>query len=144
MRPFLVQHRSRLPVGEAWRRLTDWERHGAHVPLTRILVTTPQPTGVGTRFVARTRLGPVAVDDVMEVVRWQPPSDGAPGLCRLQKRGSAVTGWAELEVGAHDTGSWVVWREALHVTGLPRWCDTLTNRLGHRVFGRVVRGLLNE
>ncbi|MEU4212494.1 SRPBCC family protein [Streptomyces sp. NPDC026206] len=144
MTPFLVRHRSGLPVGEAWQRLTDWERHAAHVPLTRIVVTTPPPTRVGTRFVARTGLGPLAVDDVMEVVRWQPPSGGAPGRCRLEKRGSVITGWAELEVGAHGAGSWVVWREALRVRGLPPVFGAVTDRGGRRLFGRVVRRLLDE
>ncbi|GHC72164.1 SRPBCC family protein [Streptomyces cinnamoneus] len=144
MTPFLVRHRSRSSTGEAWRRLTDWERHADHVPLTRIVVTTTPPTGVGTRFVARTGAGRAVVDDIMEVVRWQPPSDATPGRCRLEKRGAVITGWAELEVGPDGTGSYVIWREALRVKGQPRLADPLMNRCGRLVFGRVVRRLLGE
>ncbi|MEV5240773.1 SRPBCC family protein [Streptomyces cinnamoneus] len=149
MTPFLVQHHSRLSVDEAWRRLTAWERHADHVPLTRIVVTTTPPTGVGTRFVARTGAGRAVVDDVMEVVAWQPPSGTTPGRCRLEKRGAVITGWAELEVGPHGAGpqaagSYVVWREVLRVKGQPRLADPLMNRCGRLVFGRVVRRLLGE
>ena len=41
---FLVQRTAPLPLDEAWRRLTEWPRHGAVVPLTRVTVTTPPPT----------------------------------------------------------------------------------------------------
>lgn len=142
MAPILIRHRSGLPAAEAWRRLTDWERHADHVPLTRTAVTTPSAYGVGARFVARTGLGPMAVDDVMEVVAWHPPSAAGPGRCRLEKRGSAVKGWAELEVGALGTGSYIVWREALRLKGQPRLLAPVVNRCGTLLFARVVRRLL--
>ncbi len=88
-----------LPLDETWRRLTDWPRHADAVPLTRIRVLTPAPTREGTRFVARSGFGPLAVDDVMEVTVWRPPAAGEGGLCRLEKRGRVVLGWAEIEVG---------------------------------------------
>ncbi|GAA0452681.1 SRPBCC family protein [Streptomyces sp. NPDC046215] len=145
MTPFVIVRPSRLPVGEAWLRLTDWERHAAHVPLTRITVTTPPPSGAGTRFVARTGVGPAGFDDVMDVVRWEPPSEGGgPGRCRLEKRGSVVTGWAEIEVRPDGAGSRVVWREDLRVRGLPRIGEALVARCGRLLFGRVVRRLLEE
>ncbi|AZQ70146.1 MULTISPECIES: SRPBCC family protein [Streptomyces] len=144
MRSILISRRSRLPVDEAWLRLTDWERHGAHVPFTRVVVTTPPPTGVGTRFTARTGVGRAAFEDVMEVVRWHPPAGGRPGHCRLEKRGSLITGWAELEAGPSGSGSWIVWREVLHIAGLPAAFDSVTALCGHWVFGRVVRRLMEE
>src|SRR3712207_7122146 len=61
---------------EAWRRLTAWPRHGEAVPLTRVTVTTPPPTGEGTMVVARTGLGTLSFDDPMEVTVWRPPGDG--------------------------------------------------------------------
>ncbi|WP_328535447.1 SRPBCC family protein [Streptomyces sp. NBC_00344] len=131
-----------LPATEAWRRLTRWEQHAAHVPLTRITVTTPGPTDAGTRFVARTGAGFAGFDDPMEVVRWQPPVEGHPGLCRLEKRGRIIRGWAEIEVRPVGPGCQVVWREELRVSRLPRFFDGLTSRVGNLVFGRAVTGLL--
>ncbi|MEU7580171.1 SRPBCC family protein [Streptomyces sp. NPDC041068] len=127
-----------LPAAEAWRRLTTWERHGDVVPLTRVDVLTPPPTHVGTVFVARSALGPLGFDDVMEVVEWTPPTTTAPGRCRLEKRGTFVTGWAEIEVRPDTTGARVLWREDLRVRRLPALFDGVLAAVSVRMFGRVV------
>ncbi|MCZ2527089.1 SRPBCC family protein [Streptomyces sp. HB2AG] len=139
-----IERASRLSPRDAWQRLTDWERHAAHVPLTGIDVTTPPPTGVGTVFVARTGIGRLRFDDPMEVVRWEPPQDGRPGHCRMEKRGRVVTGWAEIEVAPRGPGSWIVWREEARVERLPRLFDPVTALSGRLLFGRVVTGLLAD
>ncbi|MGW2817195.1 SRPBCC family protein [Streptomyces sp. NPDC001415] len=141
---FRIDRRTRLAPAEAWRRLTAWERHGDSVPLTRIAVHTAPPSGIGTVFVARTGLGPLGFDDRMEIARWQPPSESGPGVCRLEKRGRAITGWAEIEVGGSGPGSYVIWREDLRVRGLPRALDGLTARVGRVVFGRAINVLLRD
>lgn len=141
---FSIERSSPLPVDEVWRRLTRWERHAAHVPLTRITVTTPPPNGLGTAFVARTGLGPVGFDDPMEIVRWEPPSTGGAGRCRLEKRGTFVVGWAEIDVEARGAGSRIVWREELRVRRLPRLFDGLMVRSGRLMFGRAITGLLAD
>ncbi|MCC9307943.1 SRPBCC family protein [Kitasatospora sp. RB6PN24] len=138
-----IERSSRLPVGEAWRRLTDWGRHAQRVPFTGITVTTPPPTGVGTLFVARTGLGRVYFDDPMEVVHWQPPAADRAGHCRLEKQGSAVAGWAEIEARPQGAGSSVVWCEEIWLRKLPRAVDPLTFLGARLLFGRVVTGLLN-
>ncbi|MEV8455931.1 SRPBCC family protein [Streptomyces sp. NPDC052095] len=144
MAVFRIERFTSLPAAESWRRVTDWERHAAHVPLTGITVRGPSPTGVGTVFVARTGLGPLAFDDPMEVVRWVPPVAGRAGRCRLEKRGSLVRGRASIEVSPTGSGSHVVWVEELTVRPLPRWCDPALARAGRRVFGRVLDGLLGQ
>ncbi|WP_221351085.1 SRPBCC family protein [Streptomyces beigongshangae] len=142
---FLVRRNTPLSADEAWRRLTVWERHAEVVPLTRVRVVTLPPRGAGTVFVARTGVGPVAFDDRMEVVVWRPPHHGAPGLCRLVKRGRPVVGWAEIEVRPEPGGgAQVVWREELGVRGLPRVFDPLLERAGRWMFGRAVKGLLTR
>ncbi|MCB5168239.1 SRPBCC family protein [Streptomyces bambusae] len=138
-------HASPLSVIDAWRRVTDWERHGARVPLTRTVLLTPPPVGVGTRFTAVTGIGRCRFDDPMEVTLWHPPAGGTAGRCRLEKRGRAVTGWAEIEVRAAPAGGpgcEVLWQEELHLRGLPRRLDGLLAPVGRLVFGRVVSGLL--
>jgi hypothetical protein len=106
-------------------------------------VRTPPPTGEGTVFVARSGVGPVAFDDPMEVVTWRPPLDGSAGRCRLVKRGTFVTGWAEIEVRpVTGGGSRVLWREDLNVRWLPRFLDRPLGWAGRWMFGRAVEGLL--
>ncbi|MFF0474783.1 SRPBCC family protein [Streptomyces sp. NPDC004284] len=130
---------------EVWRRLTDWPAHGRQVPLTRTRVLTPGPNGAGTRFTARTGIGRLSFDDPMEVVRWEPPASGRPGVCRLDKYGRAVRGWARIEVTeTPDGGSRVVWTEELSVRGLPRAFDPVLAHAGRFVFGRAVDGLLRR
>lgn len=139
---FRIECRTPLSVDEAWRRLTVWERHAAQVPLTRITVTTPPPTGTGTVLVARTGLGRFGFDDPMEVVRWEPPQPGGAAHCRLEKRGRVVLGWAEIDVHPAADGARVVWTEDLSLRGFPRALDVAIVRSGRLVFGRAVRGLL--
>ncbi|MFV2119240.1 SRPBCC family protein [Streptomyces sp. Act-28] len=146
MSVFRLERRTGLSVTEAWRRVTDWPAHAAGVPLTRVRVPAPGPTGVGTRFTARTGIGRLGFDDPMEVVRWEPPGAGAEGpatgVCRLEKRGRVVRGWAEISVCAEGPGARVTWVEELRVRGLPRWCGPLSARAGRWVFGRELERLL--
>ncbi|MFI1564147.1 SRPBCC family protein [Streptomyces sp. NPDC020490] len=145
MATFLLERTAPLPPHEAWRRLTEWPRHGEVVPLTRVTVTTPPPTRVGTVFVARSGIGPLAFDDPMEVTVWRPPTPDTPGLCRLEKRGRVVTGWAELEVGPGPGGrSRVRWHEELDVRPLPGLLDPVVARTSHYVFGRAADRLLRR
>jgi carbon monoxide dehydrogenase subunit G len=142
---FVLERDVPLPAAEAWRRLTRWERHADVVPLTRVTVLTPPPTGEGTTFVARTGVGPLGFDDPMEVVGWQAPREERPGRCQLVKRGSFVTGWAEIEVHATGAGTArVVWREELRVRWLPRLFDGPLAWAGRGMFGRAMTGLLKH
>ncbi|MCX4694639.1 SRPBCC family protein [Streptomyces sp. NBC_01408] len=139
-----IVHRTFLPPAEAWSRLTDWERHGAQVPLTRTIIGTAPPTRVGTVFTARTGVGRITFDDPMEVVVWQAPTTaGAPGLVRLEKRGRVVTGWAEIAIRPDPAGgSEVHWHESLRVRPLPRLLDPLVTAAGRALFTRALRRLL--
>ena len=143
MAVFRIERFTPLPAAESWRRVTDWEQHAVHVPLTRISVPTGPPTGIGTVFVARTGVGPLAFADPMEVTVWRPPHGGEPGLCRLEKRGRLVRGWAELEVRPAAGGTArVLWREELGVRFLPPLFDGVLHASARRVFGRAAHRLL--
>ncbi|MEU9331559.1 SRPBCC family protein [Streptomyces sp. NPDC048290] len=142
---FQLERTAPLPMAEAWHRLTDWPRHGAAVPLTRVSVRTAPPTGRGTVVVARTGVGPVGFDDPMEITLWQPPGEDSPGRCRLDKRGRVVRGWAEIEVRPGPGGrTRVLWREQLGFRFLPRLADPLVERTAVVVFGREVNRLLRQ
>jgi hypothetical protein len=144
MAPFVVTHDSSLTPDEAWARIVDWPRHARYVPLTSIVVWPGPATGVGTVFNARTGVGRFGFDDPMEVVVWQPPADGMPGRCRLEKRGSVMRGWAELTVEPRGTGSRATWREAAAPARLPRVADRVSTASGRWLFGRVLRHLLDD
>jgi hypothetical protein len=139
---FVVSHESTHDTVEAWRRLTDWPAHARFVPFTSISVTTPPPAGVGTVFVAHTGVGRVGFDDPMRVTAWEAPAAGGRGRCRLDKLGRVITGWAELSVEPHGSGTLATWREDAAVARLPRLADRATALSSRLLFGRVLRGLL--
>ncbi len=143
MAPFTVSVDSPLRPQEAWHRLTDWPQHARYVPLTTIVVSPPGPSAVGTVFTARTGLGRAGFDDPMEIVEWQPPGDDGRGRCRLEKRGRVVLGWAELTVEPRGSGSRTTWREQAKPARLPAFADRAATAAGRRLFGRVLRKLLD-
>lgn len=138
MPPITVTRETNLAPDQAWARLVDWRRHGAHVPLTTVTFRSGGQ-GAGAVFVARTALGRFGFDDPMEVVAWDPPR-----FCRIEKRGRLLRGWAELSVSAAGTGSRVVWREEAVPAGLPRFARPLADAAARRLFTRVVSGLLAD
>jgi hypothetical protein len=144
MTPFELRRHTSLDAAEAWHRLTTWERHADGFPLTQVRLLPGARAGVGTRFAARTSLGPVGYDDVMEVVEWRPPRDGGHGFCRIEKRGHLITGWAEITVTPDDEGSIVEWREVAQIPRLGRLGDAPGRLVGRLLFGRLVDRLLAE
>ncbi|MEU4469671.1 SRPBCC family protein [Streptomyces sp. NPDC024017] len=145
MANILLERTVPLSLDEAWRRITQWPRHGEAVPLTAVRVEPPEPTREGTVVVARSGTGPLGFDDPMEVTVWQPPEDGAAGMCRLEKRGRVVLGWAELEVRPGPGGrTRVIWREEIRVRFLPSLLDGVVRRSSRYVFGRALNRLLRQ
>lgn len=148
MARFVLTRRSPLPPQECWGRLTDWPRHGDRVPFTRVRAVRGDGrqvevgAEVGDVVLARTGLGALHFDDPMEIVALSAPGNGRSGLCRLEKRGRVVRGYAELRVRAAGTGSEAVWAEELRIAGLPRLFDPLVAAAGRLVFGRVMDDLL--
>ena len=47
----------------------------------------------------------VVVSGAAHALAWDPPREGEPGRCRLEKRGSVVRGWAEITVAPRTSGS---------------------------------------
>ncbi|MFD5148093.1 SRPBCC family protein [Streptomyces sp. NPDC058401] len=138
----IIRH-TLLGPEEAWSRLTDWERHGAAVPLTRAIIETPPPTHTGTRFTMRTGVGSITLDDPMEVTLWRPPREGSAGLVRLVKHGRVVRGRAEIELRpAPRGGCEAEWREELSVRGLGRPFDPVVAAAARLFFSRALDRLL--
>jgi hypothetical protein len=140
---FDVVLRTDLDATEAWRRVTDWERHGDFAPLTRVSVDVDEATGC-PRFVARTSLGPVGFDAPMLVTHFQPPTAESPGVTRIVKQGRVVLGWAVLTVTAVDGGSEVRWHEEARVRGSIAPTTAVVNLVVKGGFRRLLSSLLAE
>lgn len=143
MATFEVVRHTNLGVDDVWRRLTDWERHGEFIPLTSVRLTGVIRDEVGASFVARTAVGPLHFDDVMEVTAWLPPINGGEGFCRIDKRGRLVLGWAELTLTPSAEGTTIRWVEEARFRYAGPIGDAVNRATGPRVFGRLVDGLLS-
>lgn len=135
-----IRRGTRLTAAESWARVTDWARHSKAVPLTTVRLAGAERSRVGAYVVARTGVGLVGVNDLMEITRWEPPGEDGRGFCRLEKRGRLVRGWAELEVRPADGGSRVTWREQVLLARLPGW--VVPDALARRMFGSALATLL--
>jgi len=132
------------PADRVWALVTDWPAQSRWVPLTTVTLDELAPgavagAGLGARFTGRTRLGPVAFDDPMEVTEWQPATAGAPGRCQVRKLGPWLTGWAEIGVSPSPEGARVEWVEEIRARWTPRLVDPVIGAVGSLFFGRVLR-----
>jgi hypothetical protein len=144
MAVFLLQRATALTVPDCWDRLTDWRRHGDRMPFTTVAPVSGTGRAVGDMVLARTAAGRWGFDDPMEIVAFTPPGEGGAGLCRLEKRGPSVRGWAELRVRRRETGvgADVLWVEEIRVRGVPAALDPITAATCRVLFGRALDGVL--
>ena len=144
MARFRVVLPSSLTAAEAWRRVLDLRAHDRLIPLTRVTIgmSAAEDLRPGSRFVARTGLGPVGFDDRMVVDELTPPAGQVPGLARIRKEGRVVRGSIELQVTPRATGSVVDWRQEISVWGVPRALGWVTAGAGRAAYGMALRRLL--
>jgi hypothetical protein len=142
---FSISRRTSLSAVEAWARLTDWSAHSGLIPFT-VVTLDPDlpPVGVGSRFVARTSMGPLSFDDPMEVTFWEPPTQNRAGMCRIVKRGTVVVGWAVLTVepDPYGGGCTVMWQEQADVRRAGPLLRGPNALVGKAVFSRLLNQLL--
>lgn len=147
--PAVIRRRVAADPDSVWAAVTDFAAHGRFVPFTEILCepAAPRSPHQGWRFIGRTRLGPLVVDDPMRLTRWKPPDEHGIGAFHAHKVGPVLTGWAAVEVRAVPGGATVTWSEHIRLrVALPRWLDLILGRVVDRasgwLFARVVDGLL--
>lgn len=119
---------------DVWRVVEPVETHVEWMQdAVRIDFTTDQHRGVGTRFVCRTKVGPMALDDHMEITAWQEPTADELGLIGVTHSG-LISGSGRFELSPADGGSRTnfAWTEELT---FPWW---LGGRLGARVGAPVL------
>ena len=99
---------------EVWAEVESVERHTDWMAdAVAIRFVGPQTTGVGTRFVCATKVGPLRLDDRMEITEWRPQE--AMGV---HHRG-VVTGTGRFTIHrAVGRGTLFAWEEQLR---FPWW-----------------------
>jgi carbon monoxide dehydrogenase subunit G len=96
------------PPAAVWALLSDLERHTDWMGDAEwVVFLGPPRRGVGTVMVARTRYGPIRMDDLMEVVGW------VEGHSITVRHDGLVTGTGELRVDPEGAGSRATWTEDL-------------------------------
>jgi hypothetical protein len=143
---FEVTIDSPLPAPEAWRRILDLRAHGAVIPLTKVSGEALEAGRLapGSRFVARTGLGPIGFDDPMLVESCAAPTEHDAGVARIRKEGRTVTGRITLRVTPTATGSVVGWKQRIRVRGVPAVFDAAVARVAEAAYRRALEGLLRR
>jgi hypothetical protein len=133
-----------LSAPEAWRRVLDLRAHTAVIPLTTVTgaAVSAAELGPGSRFVARTGLGPIGFDDTMVVESIVPPTTDTAGSARIVKEGRVVRGHIDLLVTPTAAGSTLVWTQRISVWGLPSVFDPVVARVARAAYGSTLRRLL--
>ncbi|CCI51619.1 MAG: hypothetical protein LCH77_15395 [Actinobacteria bacterium] len=144
MADFEVHLDSPLPAPEAWRRILDLTAHTAVIPLTTVTgqAMTAAELVAGSRFVARTGVGPVGFDDVMVVDAIEAPTEASAGSARIHKEGTVVRGRIDLLVTPTATGSTVAWSQRIGVRGVPALLDPVVAKVAGAAYGSTLRKLL--
>lgn len=135
-----------LPAPEAWRRILDLRAHTAVIPLTTVTgdAMTAGELVDGSRFTARTGLGPVGFDDVMVVETIVPPTSTSAGHARIRKEGNVVRGVIDLRVTPTAAGSAVVWSQRIGVRAVPAILDPVVSRVACAAYASTLRRLLSR
>jgi hypothetical protein len=116
------------PAHAVWAELAAIERHGTWMAdVNGIRFDGTKRSGVGTRFVADTRVGPIRLADRMEITEWV---DGASMGVR---HSGVVTGVGRFSIESYGpAATWVQWDEELKI---PWW---LGGGIGGLAAGRFV------
>ncbi|MGM1060131.1 SRPBCC family protein [Saccharothrix sp. Mg75] len=94
------------PAERTWAALTDWDRQGEWMLLTRVRVTAGDGAGPGSELSAFTGLGPLGFTDTMRITAWEPPL-----RCAVDHTGRLVRGTGEFLVVPRGERSEFRWAE---------------------------------
>lgn len=119
-----------------WTALADWESHAGWIPATTVRILDGDG-GLGTRFVARTGIGPLAFDDNMTVIEF----DAATTHAVVRKTGPVLKGSAGFRIEPLGAGCHLIWFETVHVPLLPRFLAPAVARIGRLLFEVSLRQL---
>ena len=139
---FAVRRSFDVPARAVWSALVDWQHHGQWMPMTRIDVGAGDPTAVGTRITAWTGLGPLSLQDRMEIVRCDWHHDEGSGDCELAKLGPILRGRAGFTVQTSGGGkAALLWSEDVRLPYTPQFLAPIARLLGTGGFRLGMRRL---
>ncbi|WP_168582872.1 hypothetical protein [Gephyromycinifex aptenodytis] len=144
MARFTIRLNTDLDTAEAWRRLWDLDAHSELIPLTRLSGdgTGGRQLQPGDCFIARTGIGPIGVDDVMQVRAFDAPAPGEPARAEVVKTGRMIRGRIEAELRGRSGGSELVWTQEIGIAGLPAALDPVVAAVATAAYGSVLKRLL--
>jgi uncharacterized protein YndB with AHSA1/START domain len=112
-RPIEVTVLIDAPLERVWAELADFASHPQWMDdAATVRFLTERTTGIGTRIEAATRVGPLRVADVMEVVRWE------VAQTIVVEHVGAVKGFGRFDIGPIGDGTEMRWVEDLR---FPWW-----------------------
>lgn len=126
---FTLEQDWHIEPSRLWAALSDWAGHGEWIPATTVRILDGDG-GLGTRFVARTGLGPIAFDDNMTVIEF----DATTTHAVVKKTGPLLTGSAGFRIEPRAHGSHLIWFETIRVPLLPRFLTPLVAAIGKQLF----------
>jgi len=146
MAAFDVHLDTDLPAAEAWRRVLDLRAHSEVIPLTTVTGDHLEAAALvrGSRFVARTAVGPLGFDDVMVVDSIDQPTEASGGRARIHKEGKLIHGTIDFRVTPHGSSSSVDWSQQIRVRWVPRVADPVVARLARTAYGKALAELLRR
>ncbi len=97
---------------QVWDAVTDWDRQGEWIPLTRTQGVGESPAALGGQVRAWTGIGRIGFWDSMTITRWDPP-----WRCEVLHTGTVVRGEAAFEVQPAPSGARFTWWERLALPG---------------------------
>lgn len=142
MAGFEIRLEPDLPAAEAFRRILDLDAHTQLIPFT---VVRHSGVAEGHTLVARTGIGPLAIDDSMLIEGYAEPAAERTGRCRIRKTGRWVRGEIELIVAPRGPDACSVrWRQLIRIRGVSAVVDPLVRVVARAAYGQVLRKLLSR
>lgn len=132
------------PARTVWDEMIDWKGHEAWIPMTTVDVHSDDPTAMGASFTAFTGVGPLKLEDRMEVVECAWDDRTSSGTCEVRKLGPVLTGKAGFDVSPADgdpTRSVVEWVEDVDLRLVPGFASGLVGKIGAAGFKQGMRRL---
>lgn len=134
---FTIEIYSPETVDVVWSRLWDLDRHSRAVPFTTVL-SQRTSLRIGARFVARTKLGPITIDDRMVVRYWEPPHRAI-----VEKVGPFLFGIIDAKIVCDGNGCLLRWKQRYRVNRVPDLLVQTTKPFVARAYRAALKKILS-